>query len=123
MIEQNKYTDETIHVANWLLHGGEVDLVKEAEGAAANFAQFSPRQGGTFRDYFAEILESRIQIDVWEAMPEAYGDEFTGVNSGWYTPGDYDESGSADLLLPFISQAFRRVDFNDVAALILKHRP
>jgi len=46
MIEPNKYTDETIHVANWLLGSGETDkLIALARADAALVLKQAYREG------------------------------------------------------------------------------
>ena len=132
MIEQNKYTDETIHVANWLLLSGNVDLEELIAQSHRETAidRKSPDEENdrdyedNFKDNLAYFIREAIENAISEAMPDV--DACGIISQRWGFPNnveDIQDSTPTWFLTPFISQALEKVDFDDVAKLLLTHSP
>jgi hypothetical protein len=130
MIEQDKYTDETIHVANWLLLSGNVDIEKlialthreTAMGRKSPDEENDSDYEDDFKDELAYFIRGTIDNAISEAMPDQCGTLDDGRGFG-ATPEFYKSASPTDLLIPFVSFAFDKVDFGDVGELLLSHSP
>jgi hypothetical protein len=126
MIEPNKYTDETIHVANWLLLSGEVDLA-ELAGEAVRESLKTPQED--VDDCFIYELQRALETAVEDAMSnEDARHLFDECNRPgyWtmpYNAEEYEGTGCGTLIRWFIAAAVERVNLYQVASLICEHRP
>jgi hypothetical protein len=144
MIKQNEYTAETIHVANWLLLSGNVDLAElAAEAARQNERELaavareneklsrtdedSDAYASGFRDCFQCELEQAIERTITVVVGKDAGNLLENCGSiDWSIPTEaetYHDADVAALIQPFIAAALDRASIYDVAQLILKHRP
>jgi hypothetical protein len=114
MIEQNKYSPETIHVANWLLLSGEVDLDKLIAKATVENAKDLHQCVS-----LAALAEAEF-IEAWETLTDyVYQDTAASYD---VCKEDYEECDSYNALIgPMILSAARNVDWAGVAALLLAH--
>jgi hypothetical protein len=121
MIERNKYTDETIHVANWLLLSGFRD--DKGDGLAEwidRAASLTKLAGGDVDEHLAEILEAKIVEALNEAMPESYLEKLDRQHYGDSEDGYRISDDPIYLFLPMIAAALRRACFAQVAYCIME---
>ena len=137
MLEPNKYTNQSIHVANWLLGNGEaIEMVERARQAVAAKVAACPDDPGHYiideltREELADYIEERIV----EVLGECFRDhsfysleEIPGVaispENPWKGPGYYDNASPEDLIVPFVGQALDRLILDGVAEIIMEQVP
>lgn len=129
MIEANRYSDETIHVANWLLLSGEADLDKVYADARGETLRVTRDWSDEEREdamecVFAEQLSERLRDEVDVVLTNVvgyYGDGQLSYGFGYCGDDDYRDADIDLLIAPMIAPALQRVYWGDVATLVIEH--
>jgi hypothetical protein len=120
MIEPNKYTDETIHVANWLIGTGEAARLLELarqDAAIYDAEVFAER----LRECLTERIDERLIGALGECFPNHCETSVIWIDGVGHSPacGFYQDATAEDLFLPFVGQAIAGLELADVAEIIL----
>jgi len=117
---QNRYSRETIHVANWLMLSGFVD-VDDLIAAAAHRVDVADYNDG-FLGQFASELEDAFHDAVRDAVPEYMAPYEVGFETYDHCADCYDGSMPDFLVRPMLGAAIENVDFDHVTELVIESK-
>lgn len=124
---RNEFTNETAHVANWLLHSGYIDPMAVCDRACL-LAQEEETENDDGYDmeagiveHLAPLLEDAFTGALHQTMPDLCCGEPEGARLIGLSEADYREMSPANFAVSLLAPALERICFLGAARIVAEH--